>query len=79
MTSCNFCRVVVLQEYTFDDISTCNSSIDKPINYMSPKDDKSNIIFIDASNKKRIVNRSENLDIVIEEDIIFCLKDQINS
>ena len=77
MTSCNFCGVVEMQEYTFDDIFTCNSCIDKSINYMSPKD-KRNIIFIDANNKKKLINQSEDLDIIIEDDTISCLKDQIN-
>lgn len=78
MTKCNFCGKQEDQEYTFDDIFTCNDCINNTSNNMSHDDDTNHIIFIDSERKKYAITQEEELEITVENDVVSCLINEIN-
>ena len=70
MTNCKFCGKDEVQDYTFDDIYTCNDCMKNPENFMNLDDDANDIIFIDANGKRVIIDSNKSMDIT-SDDIIM--------
>lgn len=67
MTNCSFCGKQEVQQYTFDNLFTCNECMGNPDNFMDSNDD-GNIIYIDSNGKKIILNENESIEMTVEHD-----------
>ena len=81
MTNCKFCGKEEIQNYTFDDIFTCNECMDNPDNFMNIDDNVNDIIFIDSNGKRIIIDNDKSMDITSDDVIIqqmLFLQKQLN-
>ena len=77
MTSCNFCNKRETSSYKFNELYACNQCTINKDNYADNSDD---IIFIDASRKRIVINKDTELDLInLENDANKSSENDINN